>query len=104
MTEILRGLRVFPERMRNNLDATHGLVFSGQLLLDLVEAGAPRNEAYQWVQEQAMAAWESDGNFHERIAGDPRIATYLDAGGIERAFGLERQLHAVDDIFRRVFG
>jgi adenylosuccinate lyase len=104
MTEILRGLRVFPERMRNNLDATHGLVFSGQLLLDLVEAGAPRNEAYQWVQEQAMAAWESDGNFHERIAGDPRIAKYLDAGGIERAFGLERQLHAVDDIFRRVFG
>ncbi len=104
MTEILRGLRVFPERMRSNLDATHGLVFSGQLLLDLVEAGAPRNEAYQWVQEQAMAAWESDGNFHERIAGDPRIATYLDAGAIERAFGLERQLHAVDDIFRRVFG
>ena len=104
MTEILRGLRVFPERMRNNLDATHGLVFSGQLLLDLVEAGAPRNEAYQWVQEQAMAAWESDGNFRERIAGDPRIAQYLDAGGIERAFGLERQLHAVDDIFRRVFG
>ena len=90
--------------MRNNLDATHGLVFSGQLLLDLVEAGAPRNEAYQWVQEQAMAAWESDGNFRERIAGDPRIAKYLDAGGIERAFGLERQLHAVDDIFRRVFG
>ena len=104
MTEILRGLRVFPERMRSNLDATHGLVFSGQLLLDLVEAGAPRNEAYQWVQEQAMAAWESDGNFHERIAGDPRIAKYLDAGAIERAFGLERQLHAVDDIFRRVFG
>jgi adenylosuccinate lyase len=104
MTEILRGMRVFPERMRSNLDATHGLVFSGQLLLDLVEAGAPRNEAYQWVQEQAMAAWESDGNFHERIAGDPRIAKYLDAGGIERAFGLERQLHAVDDIFRRVFG
>src|ERR1700676_389826 len=104
MIEIVGGLRVFPERMRSNLDATHGLVFSGQLLLDLVEAGAPRNEAYQWVQEQAMAAWESDGNFHERIAGDPRIATYLDAGAIERAFGLERQLHAVDDIFRRVFG
>ena len=103
-TEILRGLRVFPERMRRNLDLTHGLVFSGQLLLDLVEAGAPRHEAYQWVQEQAMAAWESDGNFRERIAADPRIAKYLDAGGIERAFGLERQLHAVDDIFRRVFG
>ncbi len=104
MTEILRGLRVFPERMRRNLDATHGLVFSGQLLLDLVEAGAPRNEAYQWVQEQAMAAWEGDGNFRERIAADPRIAKFLDAGGIDRAFGLERQLHAVDDIFRRVFG
>ena len=90
--------------MRRNLDATQGLVFSGQLLLDLVEAGAPRDEAYQWVQENAMAAWESDGSFRERVAADPRITKFLAPAALARAFDLDRQLHAVDDIFQRVFG
>jgi adenylosuccinate lyase len=103
MTDILAGLRVFPERMRRNLEATQGLVFSGQLLLDLVEAGAPRDAAYQWVQENAMAAWESDSSFRERVAGDGRITKFLDAAALARAFDLERQLHAVEAIFRRVF-
>src|SRR6202171_3687114 len=58
MTDIVSGMRVFPERMRRNLDATGGLVFSGQLLQDLVEAGAAREDAYKWVQEHGMAAWE----------------------------------------------
>jgi adenylosuccinate lyase len=104
MTDILAGLRVFPERMRRNLDATHGLVFSGQLLLDLVEAGAPRDGAYQWVQENAMAAWESDSSFRERVGRDERITKFLDPAALSRAFDLDRQLHQVDAIFRRVFG
>src|SRR6185436_7844379 len=91
MTEIVGGLRVFPERMRRNLDLTQGLVFSGQLLLDLVEAGAPRDDAYQWVQSHAMAAWESDSSFRERVAADSRITQFLNAAAIERAFALERQ-------------
>jgi adenylosuccinate lyase len=103
MTDILAGLRVFPDRMRRNLEATQGLVFSGQLLLDLVEAGAPRDAAYQWVQENAMAAWESDSSFRERVARDARITKFLDAASLARAFDLQRQLHAVDAIFRRVF-
>jgi adenylosuccinate lyase len=103
MADILAGLRVFPDRMRRNLEATHGLVFSGQLLLDLVEAGAPRDAAYQWVQENAMAAWESDSSFRERVARDARITKFLDAASLARAFDLQRQLHAVDAIFRRVF-
>jgi adenylosuccinate lyase len=103
MTDILAGLRVFPQRMRRNLDATHGLVFSGQLLLDLVEAGTPRDAAYQWVQENAMAAWDSDSSFRERVARDARITKFLDSAALARAFDLDRQLHAVDDIFRRVF-
>src|SRR2546425_1046845 len=103
MTDILTGLRVFPERMRRNLDATQGLVFSGQLLLDLVEAGAPRDAAYQWVQENAMAAWEADSSFRQRVARDARITKFLDPAGLERAFDLDRQLQAVDAIFRRVF-
>ena len=103
MTDILAGLRVFPERMRRNLDLTQGLVFSGQLLLDLVEAGAPRDGAYQWVQENAMAAWESEGSFRERVARDERITKFLQPAALARAFDLERQLHQVDAIFRRVF-
>ncbi len=103
MTDILTGLRVFPERMRRNLDLTQGLVFSGQLLLDLVEAGAPRDDGYKWVQENAMAAWESDSSFRERVARDTRITKFLDAAALARAFDLERQLHQVDAIFRRVF-
>ena len=103
MTDILTGLRVFPERMRRNLNATQGLVFSGQLLLDLVEAGAPRDAAYQWVQENAMSAWESDSSFRERVARDARITKFLDAAALARAFDLDRQLHQVDAIFRRVF-
>jgi adenylosuccinate lyase len=103
MTDILTGLRVFPERMRRNLDLTQGLVFSGQLLLDLVEAGAPRDGAYQWVQENAMAAWESEGSFRERVARDERITKFLQPAALARAFDLQRQLHQVDAIFRRVF-
>jgi len=103
VTDILTGLRVFPERMRRNLDLTQGLVFSGQLLLDLVEAGAPRDAAYQWVQENAMAAWESDSSFRERVARDTHITKFLDAAALARAFDLDRQLHQVDAIFRRVF-
>ncbi len=103
MTDILTGLRVFPERMRRNLDLTQGLVFSGQLLLDLVEAGAPRDDGYKWVQENAMAAWESDSSFRERVERDTRITKFLDAAALARAFDLDRQLHQVDAIFRRVF-
>ena len=103
MTDILTGLRVFPERMRRNLEATQGLVFSGQLLLDLVEAGAPRDDAYKWVQENAMAAWESDSSFRERVAHDTRITKFLEGAALARAFDLDRQLHQVDAIFRRVF-
>jgi adenylosuccinate lyase len=103
IADILAGLRVFPERMRRNLDATQGLVFSGQLLLDLVEAGAPRDGAYQWVQENAMAAWESDTSFRDRVSRDERITKFLNSAALARAFDLQRQLHQVDAIFRRVF-
>jgi adenylosuccinate lyase len=104
MTEVAGGMRVFPERMRRNLESTGGLIFSGQLLQDLVEHGAPREEAYKWVQEHAMAAWESEGNFRERVAADARITKHLDAAALERCFDLQRHLRYVDAIFRRVFG
>ena len=103
MTTIVVNMRVFPERMRRNLELTNGLVYSGQLLQDLVEKGMPRDDAYKAVQELAMAAWESDSNFRERVAGDARITKYLDAKALAHAFDLQRQLRHVDAIFARVF-
>jgi adenylosuccinate lyase len=103
MTDIVANLRVFPERMQRNLDATQGLVFSGQLLQDLVEHGAPREDAYAWVQENAMAAWDSGGSFRERIAADARIGKFLDGASLARVFDVRRQLRHVDALFARVF-
>jgi adenylosuccinate lyase len=103
-TEIVANMRVFPERMLRNLNATFGLVFSGQLLQDLVEHGAPREDAYKWVQEHAMAAWESETSFKGRIAADANVKKYLDEKALAHTFDLQRQLQAVDAIFARVFG
>jgi len=103
MTGIVSDMRVFPQRMQRNLELTQGLVYSGQLLQDLVEKGMPRDDAYKAVQENAMAAWETDSNFRERIADDARIAKYLDAKALAHAFDLQRQLRYVDAIFARVF-
>ncbi len=103
-TEIVSGMRVFPERMLRNLNATHDLVFSGQLLQDLVEHGAPREDAYKWVQGHAMAAWESETSFKDRVAADAGIHKFLDEKALAHTFDLQRQLRAVDAIFARVFG
>ena len=104
MTAVVAEMRVFPERMKKNLEATQGLVFSGQLLQDLVEKGMPRDEAYKTVQENAMAAWETDSSFRERVGKDPRITKYLEGRALEHTFDLERHLRYVDAIFERVFG
>jgi adenylosuccinate lyase len=104
MTTIIGDMRIFPERMLRNLESTHGLVYSGQLLQDLVEHGMPRDDAYKAVQENAMAAWETDTNFQERVAKDTRITKFLDAKALAHTFDLQRQLRYVDAIFNRVFG
>jgi adenylosuccinate lyase len=104
MTTIIGEMRVFPDHMLRNLESTHGLVYSGQLLQDLVEKGMPRDDAYKAVQENAMAAWETDTNFQERVATDARITKFLDAKALAHTFDLQRQLRYVDAIFDRVFG
>lgn len=104
MATIIGNMRVFPERMLRNLQSTHGLVYSGQLLQDLVEKGMPRDDAYKAVQENAMAAWETDSNFQERVAQDIRVTKFLDAKALAHTFDLQRQLRYVDAIFDRVFG
>jgi adenylosuccinate lyase len=104
MTAIIGEMRVFPERMIRNLESTHGLIYSGQLLQDLVEKGMPRDDAYKAVQENAMAAWESDTSFQERVSKDDRITKLLDSKALAHTFDLQRQLRYVDAIFDRVFG
>jgi len=101
---LVRGMRVSPERMRRNLDSTKGLIFSGQLLLDLAAAGMLRETAYRIVQKHAMAAWEDEGDFRSAIENDPEIRAILSPEQIAQSFSLERQLRHVDAIFRRVFG
>ena len=102
-TTLIDTLLVYPERMLQNLESTGGLIFSGQLLLDLAEAGMSREEAYRLVQKHAMAAWKNGTNFREAIRNDSEIRSKLSGEQIERAFNLERQLGNVDGIFARVF-
>ena len=100
---LVDGMVVSPERMLKNLESTRGLVFSGQVLLDLAVAGMLREDAYRLVQGHAMAAWESDGDFRAAIESDPTVAGYLDVHKLSLAFSIERQLRNVDAIFERVF-
>jgi len=102
-TTLIDTLLVYPERMLQNLESTGGLIFSGQLLLDLAEAGMSREDAYRLVQKHAMASWKNGTNFREAIRNDSEIRSKLSGEQIERAFNLERQLGNVDGIFARVF-
>ncbi len=94
---------VYPERMRHNLESTGGLVFSGQLLLDLVEHGVSREDAYRMVQHHAMRAWKEDLNFRDLVLRDKEITRRVPRRQIEHAFDLRRQLRNIDKIFARVF-
>jgi adenylosuccinate lyase len=100
---LVSGLVVDAERMRRNLNNTKGLIFSGQLLLDLAAAGMLREDAYRLVQTHAMHAWRTDGDFRLSIQEDATIARYLDETRLAHAFSLERQLKNVHAIFDRVF-
>ena len=99
----IEKLFVYPERMRKNLEMTHGLVFSGQLLLDLAAKGVLREEAYLWVQRNAMLAWENGEDFRKLVDADPDITRVLSSTEISAAFDLARHLRNVDAIFARVF-
>jgi adenylosuccinate lyase len=100
---LIAGLQVNAERMRKNLELTLGLVFSGQLLLDLAAAGMLREEAYRIVQAHAMKAWAEDGNFRAAVESDREITKRLDPPALAKSFSVSRQLANVDQIFDRVF-
>lgn len=103
-TNLISQLMVYPQRMMRNLESTGGLVFSGQLLLDLVEAGVLREDAYRLVQVNAMKAWKEELNFHDLIMSNPEITSKVKRETLEHAFDLKRPLRNIDKIFQRVFG
>ena len=102
-TNLVDTMFVYPERMKANLESTLGLVFSGQLLLDLVEHGVSREDAYRMVQAHAMRAWKEGADFRRLVLNDKEITVRVPAKQLEHAFDLKRQLRNIDKIFARVF-
>jgi adenylosuccinate lyase len=101
---LIDRLLVYPERMKKNLESTGGLIFSGQLLLDLAGAGMLREDAYRLVQAHAMRAWKEDLIFRDEVAKDAAITALLSPEKLALTFDYTRQLGNVDAIFQRVLG
>jgi adenylosuccinate lyase len=99
---MMERMLVYPERMLRNLESTNGLVYSGQLLLELAGSGLSREDAYRLVQGHAMDAWTNDRNFKELVAADPEVAVRLSKESLAEVFDYRRQLRNVDAIFARV--
>src|SRR5436309_2458944 len=98
---LVEGLSVDPERMLRNLEASHGLVFSGRALLAMVEAGASRERAYEITQRNALRAWDEEVPFRGLLEADAEAATLLDTAALDRVFDLDSFLRHVDEIFER---
>jgi adenylosuccinate lyase len=98
---LVNGLTVHPERMLRNLEASHGLVFSGRALLAMVEAGASREAAYAITQRNALRAWDEERDFRGLLASDPEASALLDAAALDRVFDLDNFLRHVDAVFDR---
>ena len=104
MTSLIDGLIVYPERMLENLNLTRGSVFSGQLLLALTQAGVSREQAYEWVQRNALQAWDEGYELKSLVSADKEITAHLNQEQIDRVFSLDTYLRNVDAVFERVFG
>jgi adenylosuccinate lyase len=102
-TRIVAGMVVYPERMIENLERSRGVVFSGTVLLELAARGVSREQAYEWVQRNAMRAFHEKRDFKALLLADADVTNVLPASEIERAFDLNEQLRHVDAIFERVF-
>jgi adenylosuccinate lyase len=103
-TRIVKRMVVHPERMRENLNRSRGVVFSGTLLLELARKGVSREQAYEWVQRNAMRSFDEAKDFKSLLLDDPDVMRVLGPDDVERAFDLDEQFRHVDDIFARVFG
>ena len=102
-TRIVRGMVVYPDRMKENLDRSRGVVFSGTVLLELARRGISREQAYEWVQRNAMRSFHEKRDFKQLLLADADVTNVLTAADIEKAFDLGDQMRNVDSIFDRVF-
>jgi adenylosuccinate lyase len=102
-TRIVSGMVVYPERMRENLERSRGVVFSGTVLLELARRGVSREQAYDWVQRNAMRSFHEQRDFKPLLLADRDVTNVLSRADIERAFDLKDQLKHVDNVFERVF-
>jgi adenylosuccinate lyase len=102
-TRIVGGMVVYPDRMKENLERSRGVVFSGTVLLELARRGVSREQAYEWVQRSAMRAFHEKRDFKQLLLADPDVTRVLPVADVERAFDLNEQLKHVDHIFGRVF-
>jgi adenylosuccinate lyase len=100
---LIEKLVVYPERMKQNLELTHGLIYSGELLLALVAKNVTREDAYRWVQRNAMRVWDEGGTFKDKVLSDPDVQKTLTRGDVDHVFDSERLVQNVDRIFNRVF-
>ena len=102
-TKIVQGMLVYPDRMRENLERSRGVVFSGTVLLELARRGVSREQAYEWVQRNAMRSFAEQRDFKALLLADADVTGVLSREEIERAFDLDQQFKHVDEIFERVF-
>jgi adenylosuccinate lyase len=102
-TRIAAGMVVYPERMRENLERSRGVVFSGTVLLELARRGVSRELAYEWAQRNAMRSFHEASDFKALLLSDEDVLGVLTPAEIERAFDLDEQLRHIDDVFERVF-
>jgi adenylosuccinate lyase len=102
-TRIVKGMVVYPDRMKENLERSRGVVFSGNVLLELARRGVSREQAYEWVQRNAMRSFHEQRSFKELLLADPEVTSVLSGADIETALDLEHQLRNVDKVFDRVF-
>jgi len=103
-TRIVAGMVVYPDRMRENLGRSRGVVFSGSVLLELARRGISREQAYEWTQRNAMRSFHDKAEFKTLLEADPDITRVLPREVLDDAFNLDVQLQHVDTIFKRVFG
>jgi len=103
-TRIVSGMVVYPDRMRENLNRSRGVVFSGQVLLELARRGMSREQAYEMVQRNALRSFDEQLDFKSLLLADSDVTKVLPSSEIDKAFDLKEQLRNVDTVFSRVFG
>ncbi len=101
-TSVMKGLQVYPQRMKQNMELTRGLVFSQRVLLALIDKGLSRQKAYELVQGNAMKAWQDDKNFLTLLKADPEVTASLPSAELEKLFDYQYYLRYVDEIFQRL--